>query len=191
MFPGRKLRQRPPGCGNTAIATPAPREWTDSILHLTHEIFSTIGFEGLGSVEYKVRQDDSLAIMEPTVGRTNWQSEIAVLNGLNIPAIAYFDALGQEWNPRRPPSARACKLVDGRADLWALRQTLRRGELKFSQWLRDRRGRKRYMRWRFSDPLPSIAALGHFLFRIFRYGINLPLRLSRRLFTSKSSGRFR
>jgi D-aspartate ligase len=184
LFPGRKLRQRPMGCGNTAVAATAPDEWAGPILALSQSIFSTVGFKGLGSIEYKVRANGSLVIMEPTVGRTNWQSEIAVLNGTDIPAAAYFDHIGQAYRPPETAPPR-CKLIDGRADFNELRASLRGGRLPLSRWLADRSGRKRYMLWRCSDPAPSLAAKMHFFYRAVRYGSRLPLKIYRRLCVRK------
>ncbi len=189
MYPGRKLRQYPRGCGNTAIAAPVPEHWREPILELTRDIFGDVGYQGLGSIEYKVRPDESLAIMEPTVGRTNWQSEVAVLNGVDIPAIAYFDLAGRRWSGQAAEPDTSYKLVDARADLRELKRIFKPEGLGLGQWLKDRRGRKRYMRWRAGDPAPTFAAIGHFLFRALRFGLRLPVRVSRRLFaTTANSG---
>jgi predicted ATP-grasp superfamily ATP-dependent carboligase len=181
IFPGRKLRQCPRGCGNTAIAAPAPDSWREPMLDLTRAVMSKVGFKGLGSIEFKVRPDDSLVIMEPTVGRTNWQSEVAVLNGVNIPAVAYFDLIGSRPDFDMSADAAVVKLVDGHADLIELKRIWKPSGLSFAQWLKDRRGRKRYMRWRASDPMPTLAALSYFVWRAMRYAFRLPFRAIRRV----------
>jgi hypothetical protein len=76
------------------------------------------------------------------------------------------------------------KLVDGHADFIELKRMWRAGGLPLAQWLEDRRGRKRYMRWRASDPWPSLAALGFFFWRAFRYALRLPYRVLRRMLRS-------
>ena len=159
IFAGRKLRQWPPECGNTALCEPAPPAWKESISALTEKIWRRVGFTGLGSIEYKMRLDSGQPVLiEPTVGRTNYQNEIAVLNGLNIPLIAHCDLTGLS-HPRLPPSARSCKLVDGIRELRSARCQLRSGTLTYQQWLRDRRGRCRYMAFRATDPGPLWASL--------------------------------
>ncbi|UCD64228.1 MAG: hypothetical protein JSW34_01980 [Candidatus Zixiibacteriota bacterium] len=159
LFAGRKLRQWPIECGNTAIAAPAPRPWAEKIIDLTDTIFRKVGYRGLGSIEYKMRANsDEPVIMEPTVGRTNYQNEIAVLNGQNIPAIAYWDTLDNKYFPTYSTLVR-CKLIDGSAERKAAWQYYRSGRLTLAQWLKDRQGHKAYMRLRRDDPGPFVAAM--------------------------------
>lgn len=158
-FAGRKLRQWPIDCGNTALAEPAPAEWRDALLALTGRIWREVGFRGLGSVEFKIHSETGqLVITEPTVGRTNHQNELAVANGLNIPLAAYRDLAGLE-PPRFTLAARPVKLVDGGPELRSAIRYHRAGRLTLRQWWRQRRGRKRYMLWRFGDAGPGLAWL--------------------------------
>jgi predicted ATP-grasp superfamily ATP-dependent carboligase len=94
-FSGRKLCQWPVLVGGTASCIPAP-EAAEELIALTDAFFGRIGFCGLGSMEYKRdRRDGRFYMVEPTVGRTDYQQEIASLNGVNIPLAAYLDALGR------------------------------------------------------------------------------------------------
>jgi len=159
LVAGRKLRQWPIECGNTAIAEPAPQSWASAIIDLTDAIFQEVRYRGLGSIEYKMRPGtDEPVIMEPTVGRTNYQNEIAVLNGQNIPAIAYFDLAGAGHHPASSRLKRV-KLIDGSAERKAALQYHSQGRLTISQWLNDRRGSKKYMRLRANDPGPYLASV--------------------------------
>lgn len=93
-FVGRKLCQWPPLVGGTAICMPAP-EFTSELDSLTDRFFSTVGFVGIGSMEFKRdRRDGRFYMVEPTVGRTDLQEEIAALNGVNIPFAAYASEIG-------------------------------------------------------------------------------------------------
>jgi predicted ATP-grasp superfamily ATP-dependent carboligase len=159
LFAGRKLRQWPPECGNTALCEPAPASWRESVCALSEKIWRHVGFTGLGSIEYKMRLglDDPLLI-EPTVGRTNYQNEIAVLNGVNIPLIAHCDLLDLS-RPRIPIPSRSYKLVDGIREIRSARWYVKRGTLTRRRWLRDRSGRCRYMTLRADDPGPQWASL--------------------------------
>ncbi len=157
IYAGRKLRQFPIDCGIGVIAAPAPNEWRDRLMELSQTIFEKVRYQGLGSIEYKMRADGTPVIMEPTVGRTNWQNEVAVINGVNIPAIAYFDTAGITVSPSTR-SITAHKLVDGRAHRKSFFQLYRSGRLSVRQWLAERQGRKRYMIWRIEDPGPFLSA---------------------------------
>jgi D-aspartate ligase len=159
LFPGMKLRQRPIEVGNTALAQAAPKAWVEPIAALTERIWQRVGFKGVGSVEYKMRLgSDEPVIMEPTVGRTNYQNEVAVINGTNIPAIAYCDLAGIPQIPARLP-VRPTKLIDGPRELMAAAASVRVGTLSLSQWARQRSGRKRYMIFRADDAGPFVASL--------------------------------
>ncbi len=159
LYAGRKLRQWPIECGVTAMAEPAPRGWASRIIDLTDTIFRKVGYRGLGSIEYKMRPgSDEPVIMEPTVGRTNKQNEIAVVNGQNIPAIAYYDLIGSGYFPAYT-NLKPVKLIDGWAERKAALTYYRAGRLTVSDWLADWRGKKRYMRVRMSDPGPAAALI--------------------------------
>jgi len=94
-FVGRKICQWPPMVGGTASCIPAP-EAAAALTDLTNGFFDTVGFVGIGSMEYKRDQRDGRFYMvEPTVGRTDYQEEVATLNGVNIPFAAFCDAVGQ------------------------------------------------------------------------------------------------
>ena len=95
-FSGRKLSIWPTGVGVTASCTAAPE--VHATLHqLTEAFFAQMSFEGMGSMEFKrdARSGDFLMI-EPTVGRIDWQEEVATLNGVNIPHAAYRHETGMD-----------------------------------------------------------------------------------------------
>jgi predicted ATP-grasp superfamily ATP-dependent carboligase len=94
MFTGRKMLSTPPGVGSTAICVAAP-EAREALEPLTLAFMERAGFYGMGSMEYK--WDDNykrFVMVEPTVGRTDWQEEIATLSGVNIPLAAFRHEVG-------------------------------------------------------------------------------------------------
>jgi D-aspartate ligase len=94
IFCGRKLAARPRRIGSTAVCVPAP-EAADKLGPLTERFLDVSEYEGLGSLEFKRDpRTQRFIIIEPTVGRTDSQEEIAALNGLNLPLIAYRYELG-------------------------------------------------------------------------------------------------
>lgn len=95
-FTGRKLRSWPPRVGGTASCTAAP-EAHAVLLARTVAFFRQAGFWGMGSMEYKRDpRDGEYYCVEPTVGRTDFQEEVATLHGVNIPLLAYrFEAFGE------------------------------------------------------------------------------------------------
>ena len=91
-FCGRKTLQWPPLVGGTATCIPAQQEIRAELTATTSSFFELTGFVGLCSMEFKFDyRDRNFYLVEPTAGRTDYQEEIAVLNGVNIPLAAYCD----------------------------------------------------------------------------------------------------
>ncbi|WP_245180146.1 carboxylate--amine ligase [Cupriavidus consociatus] len=89
VFTGRKLACWPPDIGSTAVCVGAPEAHAE-LERITLDFASAAGFDGMGSMEYK--WDDKhrrFVMIEPTVGRIDWQEEIATLCGVNIPLAAH------------------------------------------------------------------------------------------------------
>ncbi|WP_210163408.1 carboxylate--amine ligase [Methylobacterium sp. WSM2598] len=150
MFTGRKLASTP-RFGLTAYCQAAP-EAAGLLEPLTRNFIECAKYVGLGSVEYKWdRSRSKFLIVEPTVGRTDMQEEIATLSGVNIPLIAYRYERGEAAHVRGAVSS---------------------GVVWRSSWLEPLRGVKAKIPhqavvydgfWRRDDPLPGFA----------RYGFNL------------------
>jgi predicted ATP-grasp superfamily ATP-dependent carboligase len=155
IFFGRKIAAYPPGVGSTAVCVAAP-EGQQLLRPLTERFLDVSQYEGLGSVEYKwdVR-GRRFVIIEPTVGRTDFQEEIATLNGLNLALIAYCYELGLPMPQQQQVAAAA----------W--RESFRRIRVRPDFKVRTYDGY-----WRVNDPLPVLA-----------YGVDLLVRGSQRLIT--------
>jgi D-aspartate ligase len=143
-FVGRKLASTPPGIGSTAFCTAASqaREELDPI---TNKLLDRVEYQGFGGIEYKWdRNRRRFVIIEPTVGRTDWQEEIATLCGVNIPLDAYLHEF------RLPAVAR---MPDNGAIVWQAScfDRIRFGSAKIPVGARVVDGY-----WRTDDPLPAI-----------------------------------
>jgi predicted ATP-grasp superfamily ATP-dependent carboligase len=145
-FTGRKLRSWPPRVGGTASCVPAP-EAAAELAALTDAFFAATGFFGLGSMEFKQDAASGRFLMiEPTVGRTDFQEEIATLNGVNIPYAAYCGELGRELPEARRRRGAAWAVAP--IDRWSREQ-------QPNDAARSPRGLRRYdAMWRLDDPLP-------------------------------------
>ncbi len=145
-FVGRKLRQWPSLVGGTACCVPAPEHAAD-LLATTDRFFSAVGFVGPCSMEYKRdRRDGAFYMVEPTVGRTDFQEEVATLNGVNIPLAAYRGERG--LSPPAPRSRRARGWRDPFGDANA--RAAGAPDEPSSVPLRD-------AYWRLADPLPFMS----------------------------------
>jgi D-aspartate ligase len=153
IFIGRKIAAKPPGVGSTAICVPAP-EAAEELRPLTEKFLDVSQYEGLGSLEFKWDpRGRRFVIIEPTVGRTDSQEEIATLNGLNLALIAYCYELGEPI-----PKQECVNAVAWRESFRSIRFRSRSGMHTYDGY------------WRVDDPLPALA-----------YCIDLPVRAVRRL----------
>jgi predicted ATP-grasp superfamily ATP-dependent carboligase/dienelactone hydrolase len=99
LFAGRKLVLDPPGIGTTAVCIAAP-EVADELSRQTQHFAARVGYRGLGGLEFKRDPHTGrFLILEPTVGHTDAQEELASLCGVNIPLITYEAELGRTPHP--------------------------------------------------------------------------------------------
>jgi predicted ATP-grasp superfamily ATP-dependent carboligase len=142
IFTGRKLSAFPPGVGSTATCIAAPNVQAE-LEALTVRLTTKVKFAGMGGLEFKRNErTGAFVIIEPTVGRTDWQEEIATLSGVNIPMAALAFASG------RPIGPAAC----GSATV-AWRTSLKH---RAPMGLRDAGIRIVDGYWRASDPVPGL-----------------------------------
>ena len=146
MFCGRKLVCDPPDVGSTAICVEAG-EHRDAVASEAERFIRAAGYQGIGSIEFKRdRRTGRFVIVEPTIGRTDWQEEIATQCGINLPLQAYLAECGLPAAPSRrvaAPQAWSSSLFHKRP-----RETLPPGVRIHDGYLR------------LGDPLP---ALHHYL----------------------------
>ncbi len=144
-FVGRKLRSWPPRIGGTASCIAAP-ECHEELSDMTSLFFRQVGFVGMGSMEYKRDcRDGRFYMVEPTVGRTDFQEEVATVNGVNIPFAAYCAETGASLPPGQylqPPKIWRDPIVDR----WSAEEQGSAGALPAADVV------DAY--WRATDPMP-------------------------------------
>jgi predicted ATP-grasp superfamily ATP-dependent carboligase len=157
-FVGKKIRQWYPEIGSTAVAT---MEFNQEILEESIRLFKMVKFKGFGSVEYKFdHRDKNFKIIEPTVGRPNLQSFVSVINGVNIPYIAYRNLVGENSKKiHQPDYKNPTKWINEWSDYESARFYMKRGDLNLLEWIKSIRGPKRFALWSVSDPLPFLYSL--------------------------------
>lgn len=149
-FTGRKIRSWPPQVGGTASCVAAP-EAHEQLTALTAKFFQAAGVIGMASMEYKRdSRSGEFRMVEPTVGRTDYQEEVATLNGVNLPHAAWCAELGL---PFPAPTARERPVVwrvrsEDVQSASAQQQTLKQGY--------PRGGNVADAMWRWNDPMPAL-----------------------------------
>lgn len=146
-FAGRKIRSWPPRIGGTASCT-AAWEVADELAEMTTTFFRQVGFTGMGSMEYKRdARDGRFYMVEPTVARTDFQEEVATLNGVNIPQAAYRHELGLAPLPDAPVAPPQI-WREPMCDRWSFEEGGREADP------RSQRHAVRDAYWRLNDPRP-------------------------------------
>lgn len=155
-FSGRKIRQWPPLSGGTASCEPAENSVIED---LTNRFFSAFDFHGLCSMEFKRNiETGRIVLVEPTVGRTDWQSDVANANGVPLPYIAYCDLAGLTIPPIKR-TRRRVRWVRWSADRASAEQYRAKGELSILSWLFSICGPIRWSVWSLSDSTPYLMGL--------------------------------
>jgi len=149
-FTGRKIRSWPPQVGGTASCAPAP-EVQEELSAMTGRFFQSASVIGMASMEYKRdARSGEFQMVEPTIGRTDYQEEVATLNGVNLPYAAYCSELGQ------PFRASAMKK---RPVVWRVRSEDAQSAVAQGQRIKEGYPRGAHVTdalWRWSDPLPYL-----------------------------------
>lgn len=96
-FIGRKLASFPAHIGSTSTCV-ATTDHEEEIRRIVMDFVMRTEYRGFGGLELKRdARNGRFAIIEPTVGRTDMQEEIAKLAGVNLPAIAWRYEMGMPF----------------------------------------------------------------------------------------------
>lgn len=121
---GRKLVQYPRLTGSTSIAETVRQ---DELANESLRLLKAAGVVGFCSVEFKYsRKSRRYYITEPTVGRPDTQEGLAICAGLDIPYIAYLDAIDHDPAPLGAQKAKT-RWVNEPLAFYSLQETLRDG----------------------------------------------------------------
>lgn len=152
---GRKVFQHPSGTGSTALCMSS----SDSeVYRLAKAVFTSAGFTGLGSLELKLdRKSGSYYIIEPTVGRHDLQSYLAVAGGVNLTLMALHDAL--ETGSQVATARKNATWVDEYNMYNALRH-MRRGEFRMGNFVSSVRINTAFSSFSTHDPMPFLHYFG-------------------------------
>lgn len=118
-FTGRKLRSWPLNVGGTASCTNAPEKHAQ-LSKITADFAKAIHYSGLIGMEYKFdSKRQAFYMIEPTVGRTDYQHEISTLSGHNL-LLQIYSYLNNAHIAQNPLNMKAIVWRDEVADVNAL-----------------------------------------------------------------------
>ena len=150
---GRKIRQWPPKCGSTSSCEVIKNKVIED---LTTMFFKQIGYFGPCSMEIKKNvQTGEYYLIEPTIGRTDWNNSFAEGNGIPIPYVMYCDIIGRPV-PKFPPRKWSRKWIRWSADYKAAMNQINNEELSWLGWLKSIFPPTVGPLWSLDDPGPTI-----------------------------------
>ena len=118
VFVGRKIRQFPNGTG---IASEAVGCSDSFVMEETLRLFAVAGYKGFGSTEFRRNPaNGSYYLIEFTIGRTDYNVDVAIQNGVDIPFAGYCDMVGLQAEPNLPKQLNKIRWVDLRRNLKAI-----------------------------------------------------------------------
>jgi predicted ATP-grasp superfamily ATP-dependent carboligase/peptidoglycan/xylan/chitin deacetylase (PgdA/CDA1 family) len=158
-FAGQKLRVTPAHYGSASYV----KSIHDPNLEKTGlKLVEAIGYIGLGGIEFKLDpRDGSYKLIEFNARFGLWDI-LATRCGIDLPWIAYRDALGLPVEKIQDYKTGVIWLSLAR-DLSAFRQYRSEGSLSLFQWLRSLTGKKYRATFAWDDPRPGISEAATFL----------------------------
>jgi predicted ATP-grasp superfamily ATP-dependent carboligase len=152
----RKLRQYPHLTGSTSVAETVllPEIAVESL-----RLLNTAGCVGFCSVEFKQsRRDGRFYVTEPTIGRPDTQEGICIGAGIDIPWIAYLDAIGQDLVPSGE-FQKGIKWINEPLEFYTFQNYFRKG-FRLRDFMSIYKGSRRsYALWAHDDPVPALTFL--------------------------------
>jgi D-aspartate ligase len=153
VFAGRKHRVIPTGFGSASYV----RSFYDA--DLTQSAFALLfatHYRGLGGIEFKQDpRDETYKLIEVNTRFGMWDG-LSVKCGIDLPYIAYCDALGLPVEPRCHYRTEVI-WIDWQRDVRAAVAYWRQGRITLGQWLRSLRGDKMWAIYSRDDWRPGVA----------------------------------
>jgi len=157
VFTGKKIRQFPVLTGSTAMAE---SKWEPYVADESMRLLKIAGCIGICSVEFKRSAiDNSFKITEPTVGRTDTQEGSSINSGMDIPYIAYLDALEQDPEPLTY-FKEGVKWINEPEDYNSVRDYLKNKKINLKDLISSYKGKRTYALKAMDDPLPFLSFVG-------------------------------
>lgn len=164
-FAGRKLRVLPVGFGSATYV----RSFYDANLkEESFKLLSGTNYQGLGGIEFKRdSRDEHYKLIEFNVRFGLWDA-LSTTCGIDIPYIAYRDALGLPVEPQH--NYRDGVLwIDFQRDVRVFLIKRRRRLISLGAWLRSLRGKKDWAIYSPDDWKPALMATAELLERLWNF----------------------
>lgn len=161
IFVRRRLRMHPPLFGNSTYMRSVQRSEAGEAVDSVQTLLAALGYRGVFSAEFKRDDRDGVFKILEVNARPWWYVEFAARAGVDVCAMAYRDALGQD-TPDIAEYEVGRELVYPYSDWLACRRLLRRGELTLPGWAGSWVGSDQpvFQLW---DPWPAVVGAAEIL----------------------------
>jgi predicted ATP-grasp superfamily ATP-dependent carboligase len=166
VFARRRLRMYPLNFGNSSMFMSIPVEAIEPAVEIIKTLLAESRYRGIYSAEFKRDELDGIYKLLEINARCWWYVEFLQRCGVNIPEMAYRDALGLEVKEvlEYNVGARAAETF---LDICAFIKENLAGRLSLWEWLKSWKGAQfTVLCWR--DPLPAVADIYYKVRRLFR-----------------------
>ncbi len=132
-FVRKKIRQCPVDFGYCTMTESCHN---DIVVKQSVELLKALKFHGVSGVEWKLDPEtDSYKLIEINARSVN-TTGCAIAAGVDLPSIAYFDAIGDPL-PTVTDWEDGCRWAWLSMDFWAGRQLINEGKLSFGEWFKS------------------------------------------------------
>ena len=155
----RKFRQNPLRFGYCTLIESCDNE---TVVRQSIALLRAVGFQGITGVEWKYDPDTGAYTLLEINARATNTSALPPACGVDLPYIAFRDAIGEPLTPVTRWKS-GVKWLWFAGDFWAARSLRRNGQLGLLQWLNSLRGVRAYAVHAADDPRPFFVELAAFL----------------------------
>ena len=171
IFTFRRIRQYPHVFGNGALCVSV---WIPEIAELCTTFLKKIKYHGIIDAELKRDPRDNKFKFIEINPRTGWQNRLAARCGVDLPYIAYMDAIGRSVE-KVISNKEGVKWLYMFDDLRSSFRSMSKGELSFTEYINSLKGEKEYAIFAWDDPLPFFVSLFNLGSAVLRYSLRRSL----------------
>jgi predicted ATP-grasp superfamily ATP-dependent carboligase len=152
VFTRRKLRQHPRDFGDIRFGESV---WVPEVADAGLRLLRELGYQGISGVEFKQDpRDGRYKLMEINARSTILAHTLAPHVGVDIPYVAYRDAIGSPFTA--PRQREGVRFIQCSTDVPDSLAEILRGEMGLGEWLRSLRGTRVDGILAFDDPVPGL-----------------------------------
>lgn len=165
-FTYKRIREWPHGAGNSSLLESVKiPELEETVTY----IIKKIKYYGFVEAEFKKDPRDGLNKLFEINPRPWRTISLPTKCGVNIPYLAYMDAIGKSVKKPLVQMKEGVKWVNIIVDVLSSFKSLREKELSLSDWIKSYRGEKEYAVFSWSDPLPFMEYFVNIVFGFVPY----------------------